>query len=118
MRDSQGSILLETAISITIFAMAGIAVLFGLSVMHNTGALVEAQSQAENVARNQMEHVFNVPYLEPPATYPSIVAPRGYTVSAVAEEYIVGDPNVAKIVVTASRGGDDVLTLETLRAKP
>jgi hypothetical protein len=46
------------------------------------------------------------------------VAPRGYTVSAVAEEYIVGDPNVAKIIVTASRGGDDVLTLETLRAKP
>jgi hypothetical protein len=117
---SRGSILLETVIATMVFALAGTAVLSGLSVMHNTGAMVEGHSVAEILARNQMEHVFTLPYQSAPATYTSIAVPPGYSVTAVAVDLVAGapDPDVEKVVVTAGRGGENILTLETVRAKP
>lgn len=118
--DSRGAILLETVVASMVLAMVGTAVLSGLSVMHRTGALVEGQSVVENVARNQMEHVFTLPYLDVPGPYASIAPPAGYTVTAVPADLVAGvaNPDVQKVVVTASRGGDSVLVLETVRARP
>jgi hypothetical protein len=70
---------------------------------------------AENAARNQMEYVFTLPYLDAPGAYSVIEAPRGFTVTAQAEEYVVGDPDVQKVVVTAIRDARNVLVLETVR---
>ncbi|HLF05299.1 MAG TPA: hypothetical protein VI855_08795 [Dehalococcoidia bacterium] len=119
LRDSRGSILLETAIASIVFALVGTAVLSGLSVMHRTGAMVEGHSVAENVARNQMEYVFTLPYQEWPATYPTMSAeiPNGYTVTALGEEYVAGDLDVQKVVVTAARDGEGILTIETVRSR-
>ena len=119
IRDSRGSILLETAIASIVFALVGTAVLSGLSVMHRTGAMVEGHSVAENVARNQMEYVFTLPYQEWPATYATMPAeiPNGYTVTALGQEYVAGDLDVQKVIVTASRSGDSILTLETVRSR-
>jgi hypothetical protein len=102
-----------------VFALVGTAVLSGLSVMHKTGALVEGHSVAENVARNQMAYVFTLPYQDWPATYATMPAqvPNGYSVTALAEEYVVGDPDLQKVVVTAARDGDSILTLETVRSR-
>jgi hypothetical protein len=118
--DSRGSILLETVIASMVLAMAGTAVLAGLSVMHRTGALVEGQSLVENVARNQMEHVFTLPYLDVPVPYATIVAPAGYSVTAVPADLVAGvsNANVQKVVVTATHSGASTLTLETVRARP
>jgi hypothetical protein len=114
---SRGQVLLETAVALSVFALVGTAVLVGVSLAHTTGSRVESQSVAENLARNQMEYVFSQPYQAPPAAYPTVSAPDGYTVSAVAEEYVLGDPNVEKVVVTVNRDGQSVLVLETLRTR-
>ena len=67
-QDSTGTILLETAVASIVFALVGTAVLSGMSTMYDSGSLTEAQSVAENLARNQMEFVFNQPYREPQQT--------------------------------------------------
>ena len=63
--DTKGNLLLEALVAITIFALVGGAVLSGMSTALNTGSMVEGQSVAEEIARNQMESVFNVSYQNP-----------------------------------------------------
>ena len=116
--DTNGNLLLETVIAITVFALVGGAVLSGMSTALNTGSIVEGQSVAEEIARNQMESVFNVSYQEPLSTpYPTIVPPAGYAVSLAADEYLTGDVDIEMVVVTVSRDSKDILVLETLRTR-
>ncbi len=110
--------LVEVVVAVGVFALVGTAVLAGMSTTHLSGAKTESQSVAENVARNQMEYVFSLPYQTPPGAYPTIVPPEGYDVSIASEEYVADDPNVEKLIVTVTRGGEETLTLETLRARP
>ena len=114
---TRGSLLIEAVVATTIFTIVGSAVLVGLSTTHISGAKTEEQSVAENIARNQMEKVFSLPYLDPPSTYPAIATSSGYGVSAAAEEYVVGDPNIEKVVVRVTHESEEVLVLETMRAK-
>lgn len=113
--DRRGALLMEIAMAVAIFGVVGSAVLAGLSTTHTASAVTREQSLAENIARNQMEYVFSLPYSVPTSTYPSIAAPSGYTVTAIAGEYILGDPNIEKVVVTVQHSGVTVLTLESLR---
>ena len=116
-RACRGGLILETVIAVTVMAMAGTALATGLSTTYISFGQIESQSIAENIGRNQMESIFSSPYLDPPTTYPSITTPSGYDVTAVAEEYVLGDPRVEKIVVTVTGNGQGVLTLETLRTR-
>ena len=115
---SKGSILLEAAVAVLVFGTVGTAVLVGISTAHSSGERNENQATAENIARNQMENVFNQTYLPPPASYPSITVPSNYTVTAEASEYFQGDSGLAKLKVTVSLDGANILTLESLRAGP
>ena len=114
---TRGSLLIEAVVATTIFTIVGSAVLVGLSTTHISGAKTEEQSVAENIARNQMEKVFSLPYRDPPSTYPAIVTTSGYQVFAAAEEYVIGDPNIEKVVVRVTHESQEVLVLETMRAK-
>lgn len=114
---TRGSLLIEAVVATTIFTIVGSAVLVGLSTTHISGAKTEEQSVAENIARNQMEKVFSLPYRDPPSTYPAITTTSGYEVSAAAEEYVIGDPNIEKVVVRVTHESQEVLVLETMRAK-
>jgi type II secretory pathway pseudopilin PulG len=106
---------MEIAIAVAIFGVVGSAVLTGLSTAHTASAVTQEQSAAENIARNQMEYIFSLPYSAPTSTYPSVATPSGYSVSAVAQQYIAGDINIERVVVTVQHGGVTVLTLESLR---
>ena len=118
LRDARGSLLLESMIAITVFAVVGGAVLSGISTAIHTGSKVEGQSVAEKLARNQMENVFNESYQEPQSTpYPTIVPPAGYAVSVAADEYLTGDVDIEMVVVTISRDSENILVLETLRTR-
>lgn len=110
-----GSFIIESTIAVMVFGLIGAAVLVGVSTIHISGNKIEAQAVAENVARNQMEEVFSQPYQAPPAAYQSVATPLGYSVTAQAEEYIVGETDIEKVVVIVSRDGRELLTLETLR---
>ena len=116
-RHSRGGLLLEAVIGVTLLTLIGAAVLGGLSTAHFSGARTEYQSTAENVARNQMEYALTLPYQPPPYNYPTVDPPAGYEVTAVAEEYVVADSNIEKVVVTVNHDGQQVLVLETLRAR-
>lgn len=59
--------LLETIIAMLVFGVMGAAVLSGLSTAHRAGAKIEQQPMAEVIARNQMEYVLSLPYVEPPS---------------------------------------------------
>ena len=114
----RGSLMMEAVVAVMVFTAVGVAVLVGVSTTHLSGAKVEGQSVAENIARNQMEYIFSLPYQEPPSTYPAIDTPPGYSVEALAQEYVTGDTFVEMVEVTASHEGQAILALETLRAKP
>ena len=112
---SRGAFLLESVVAVAIFTVIGAAVFASVSTGRISGSKTEGQSVAENVGRNQMEHIRSLPYQPPPYTYPAVTTPLGYAVVPVAQEYLVGEPNIEKIVVTVTRNGAQVLILETLR---
>jgi Tfp pilus assembly protein PilV len=114
-RTQHGGVLVEVVISVLLFAMVGSAVLGGVSMTQTSGARVKVQSTAENLGRNQMEYVFALPYQAPPSTYPTIETPPTYALSALAETYVAGDPNIEKVVVTVFQEGQEVLALEAIR---
>ena len=116
-RNCRGALLMETVIAVMIFALVGTAVLFGVSTAHTSGATTERQSTAENIARNQMEYEFSLPYQNSPSSYPTIGVPQGYVVTCQAEEYVLGDPNIEKVIVTVTFDSTQQLVLETLRTK-
>lgn len=116
--DTTGSLLLESMIAITVFAVVGGAVLSGTSTALSTGTIIEGQSVAEEIARNQMESVFNQSYQEPAGSpYATIVPPARYAVSVAADEYLSGDVDIEMVVVTVSRDSQSIMVLETLRTR-
>ena len=129
-RDSRGFALLETIMAITIFAALGTAVMVGIRTANISGVIVNEQSIAEKLARNQMEYVYTQGYVSPPGTYVTIDSAQdvaftvdaGYSVTAAAVAFtgdptIVTDTNIETVVVTISRGSKTILVLETLRTK-
>ena len=115
---SRGSPVLEAAVAILVFGSIGTAILIGVSTVQNSGSRTENHSVAENLVRNQMEHIFSLPYQGPTSTYPSITGvPSGYSVTNEAQTFVAGDTNIAKIVVTVIWGSRDIIVLETLRSK-
>ena len=117
VRGCAGGLLLDSVMSMAIFILAGSAVLSGVSTVQRSGALTESQGTAERLARNQMELVLSLPYVEPPATLSPIPAPPGYSVVAEAQEYVAGDTDIEVVSVTVRHGGATVLVLETLRTR-
>ena len=118
-KDHRGSPLLETIVAMAVFSTVGTALLAGLSTTHRSGSTIEIQSIAENITRNQMESIFNEAYKVPPATYTAVTSlPTGFTVTADAQEYVVGNTNVEKLVVTVTHEGNVIISLESLRTRP
>ncbi len=121
--DCRGGMFIETILVVLIFSVVGTAVLSGISGTRSSGARTERQGFAENIARNQIEYIFTLPYQEPPSTYPSIdLSGQDFAGYAVGGQAIVdpdagGNPNIERVAVTVSFGGEEILSLETLRAK-
>jgi len=110
-----GSLLVETVLVLGVFGILGTAVLSGVQTSYTSKRQFDSQSTAENIVRNQMEYVFEQPYVPPPGTYLTITPPDGYSVTAEALDYN-GDPNVETVRVTVYHQGQPVKLFETLRA--
>ena len=125
-RDSKGFALLESVMAVTIFAFLGSSLMIGIRTANISGEVVEDHSIAEKLARNQMEYVRNQTYASGSGTYVSIkdatdvtfAVDTGYTGTAQPLEYITGETDIEKVMVTVKNGTDTILILETLRAKP
>ena len=116
-RQQRGYVLIELLLGIMILGVVTVPVLAGLSGAQNSRAALEAESTAENIARNQVEYMFSQAYQAPPSSCSTISVPQGYAVTCQAVEYVVSDPNIEKVVVTVTRNGVQQLVSETLRAK-
>ncbi len=127
-QDSRGFALLESVMAITIFAALGTALMVGIRTANISGEIVDEQSIAEKLARNQMEYVFTQDYLSPPGSYVTLdqaqdvtfTVDTGYSVTAEAVAFtgdptIVTDTNIESVVVTITRGAKTILVLETMR---
>ena len=124
--DSRGGLLLETVVAIIVFSLIGTTVLVGVSTARRSGDIVDAQSIAENVARNQMEYTFSRAYKAPPLSYASISdlpgndfnVPTGFTVTATAILRSGStDPDLETVRVTVNHLGEQVLVVETIRGR-
>lgn len=124
--DTRGGLLLETLVAIIVFSLIGTTVLVGVSTARHSGEIVDAQSIAENVARNQMEYTFSRAYKAPPLTYASISdlpnndfnVPSGFTVTATAILRSGStDPDLETVRVTVNHQGAQVLVVETIRGR-
>ena len=116
-RGSEGGLLLDAVISVAVLTLVGSAVLAGLSTTAIIRASTDTTTTAQSIGRNQMEYIFSLPYQDPASSYPLVTVPQDYGVTADAEEYVSGDPDIAKIVVRVSHGSQVVLVLETLRVR-
>ena len=125
--NSLGITLMEVVIALAMFSSAGTAVLLGVGAAHRSSDVVNANAVAENLARNQMEYVSSLSYVTPPGNYASIAddpsinlsIPSGFAVSAAAQTYVADDGLtgvIEKVVVTVTRDGQSILTLESLRS--
>ena len=127
-QNSKGFVLLESIMAITIFAALGTALMVGIRTANVSGDVVDEQSIAEKLARNQMEYVFIQAYLSPPASYVTLdlaqdvafTVDAGFSLTAEAVAFtgdptIITDTNIETVVVTVNRGSKTVLVLETLR---
>ena len=126
VRDSAGTLLMETIIAVTIFITVSSAAVIGVSTAQRARASIERSAIAENLVRNQMENLFSLPYRSWPHTYASSTGlitstPSGYSVTAVAPAStstagFATDPAFQKVIVTVSHQGKEILQVETLRS--
>ena len=121
----RGSLLLETIILMSVFGLLGVAVLGAVQTSYFAKGRFAIQSTAENIARNQIDYVFEQDYMPPTllsAAYPSLPAedlPDGFSVEAKALPH---DPensncNISKVRITVSLSDEVVKVFETLRAR-
>lgn len=57
---SEGGLLLEVVVALSLFSLVGAAIMVGLSTVYKSSSVTSDQSVAENVARNQMEQVLTL----------------------------------------------------------
>ena len=111
--------MLETLIAVTILVTLASATLIGARTAQSLRTSVDRQSIAENVARNQMEYIFSLPYRPPPTPYPAITStPDGYLVTTTVGLFAgyASDANFQVITVEVTGAGQSLLKLSTLRA--
>ena len=124
--DSRASLLVESIIATTIFVMISGTALIGVSAAQAVRGTIQRQSVAETLVRNQMEYISSLAYQTWPYTYSTSTSPSGlitstpagYSVSAVSTStpQFASDADFAKIVVTVSFGGEELISVETLRS--
>ena len=106
LSSDRGVSLVETLIAVAIAAIAITALLAALSTGSMAVQKSDGRTTAENLARAQMEYTKGLAYLTAPASYATLAAPSGYSISADATSISGRDTDIQKITVTVSYNGD------------
>jgi hypothetical protein len=115
--NERGALLMEAPVAVSVFTLLGSAVMTGMSASGSAAYSIETGATASNLSSNQMEIILASAYQDPPYAFTTITPPAGYTISATAKQFVQGDTNIAKIIVTVYRNAQLVTTLESLRLK-
>ena len=115
----RGVTLIELLVASAIFGAIGVIFVNALATGQTESYRVERMSEAESVARTQIELIKSLPYNDD-NSYP-IVTDTGDKYTAGIEVIDVSPveyPNtIQKIVVTVNLNGNSLLSLETLKVK-
>ncbi|MBI3744911.1 MAG: hypothetical protein HY261_11595 [Chloroflexi bacterium] len=110
----RGFTLVMIVVALGVMSTTATALVGAMSTGNLGLRVVSNDATAARLAVSQMENTKSyTPYQAAPATYPSIAAPAGYTLTASASEitgYAVS--SIEKITVTVQRGNVTVRTLE------
>lgn len=112
----RGTTLVENLALLSVVSLALAAAMTAVG----TGALGLNKSTAHNralqLATAQMESVKAQPWVASATTYPlGVTVPSSFAVATSAQPVSGADPNVQRVVVTVSKSGQPVVTLETLK---
>ncbi|MFH1639841.1 MAG: hypothetical protein ABIB93_05990 [Chloroflexota bacterium] len=120
-----GIALLETLVALVILGMIAAGFLGGLSTAIRADMIITEQSDAESIARSQMEHIKKQGYIDFAApgheSYDLITISSDYTleVTVTPLDPATGQPlesgqdyNLQKITATVERDGKELTTLE------
>ena len=117
VEDQRGSGLVESIVVVAISATAIIAFVVALSTGSIAIGVRDQQATAQSLAQSQLEFIMGQPHS---AAYPQvpITLPEGYAISVGVGPIHRGGTDIAdiqRITVTISRGGEEILTVETYR---
>ena len=115
LNGERGVFLIDALVATAIMGTAFVTVLMGLSTGSIVTGLVDVDVTASNIARNQLESVYNQDYVPAPTTYLSVLVPSTYSVTADAVTVDGADSNIEKIIVTVSKDGVMELVVETFK---
>jgi type II secretory pathway pseudopilin PulG len=111
-RDERGVALVEALIAVAVLGIAIVVFTAGLSTGSLSTARADRLSTAHELARSQMEDTKDATFQAAPASYPTVVPPTGFTVTAEASALPLGDADVQLITVNVSDATGVIYTLE------
>ena len=118
-QSQRGVTLIELLVASAIFGAIGIIFVNAIATGQTEAYRVERMSEAESVARSQIELIKSLPYSDDDS-YPSVTGTEDrYTAEIeVIDVSPVEYPNtIQKIIVTVSLNSNPLLSLETLKVK-
>jgi type II secretory pathway pseudopilin PulG len=112
VQHERGLGLVESIIAVAIVGAAVVS--FVVAMSSGTIAVREGEQGmvAQSLAQTQLEYVKSYPYDSGATTYPTVDTPEGYTTSVGVASIPGTDTDIQEIMVTISRDGEDILTVE------
>jgi len=111
----KGAIFIEILIGIVILGLVGVAILSGFTTSFKAITIIDENTLAKNLARNQMEYIDKHTYQYEATTYllnPGLEIPDGWEVLPSIVEPLYGvDDGIQKVTVTVWNHGKEVYTL-------
>lgn len=121
--DQTGFSLVEELVAIGLVGL-GIVLLLAMIGTGTIGVSTQRDHTiADGLARSQLELIKDAPYADDHTTYPSVVAPTGFTVNFTADDWDpasgdftgTSDSGMQQITVTVIRSGDPLVTLQDVK---
>ncbi len=111
----RGFILLEVVVALGITASAGAATFSMVSVSSVGSRSTLDRTNASWMATSQAEEIRVATFVPTPGSYPSISVPAGFAVSNTTSAFVGGDDAIQNVLITVTRDGRSVLTLEMVK---
>ncbi len=113
---SQGFTLIEVLIAMAILGLMCVVLASGISTAYRASIVSDEMAAAESLARRQIELIKNADFA---LSYPVSSIPDGYDgyeVSVAATQIFESYTDMQEITVTVTRGGRQVMELQTYKA--
>lgn len=138
MKNEKGFSLIEVLVALALLGIIAAAFLGGIATASKAALIADKRTNAESLARTQMEYVREQAYSIAPWDYTVTSSQRsstdqpswwnndnpplfsnnydGYTANVIAELLHDTDDGIQQITVTVSHGGEAVITLKSYRS--